>query len=403
MKIGILNAYDVRNMGDRAIVKTQIAWIHRHVPGAEVRIFSFHAENNIPVFTWLSVESLLHIPRRGSAFGRLVRPLLDWVEYRIAPGGRRKFREFDSCDAYLLCGGGYLYSSRAPLVSRNMAMLCLQSLVAVRTGKPVFQFPQSFGPFTRAIDRWFVTRLARALPVLVPRGRASLEFLKSAGFGDKSTMASDVVLALRLLRPEHFARRFVREGLGLAVIDFRFALAASAADVERYTEKIVEVAEAFHRRTGEGIRLFPQVSVADAGDDSVVAREVQRRLAARGIPVELLQPHRTLRRYIAEFQKVRVFVGSRMHSCIFALLAETPTVALSYQPKFGEVFDELGLSGWVAPIDRFEPSWAIGLIESHLARETELHLDLERRVEEAGSAVLATLDRLFGPDLARLK
>lgn len=404
MKIGIINAYDARNIGDLAIVITQAAWLRRRFPGAEIRVFSHHAEQNVDYFGIESVEAILHMPPEGSAAARLLKPLSDFLIYKFGPKKRyRKFAEFDSCDMYALCGGGYLYSSLSPFVSRNLFVLCLTSLLAIRTGKPVIQFPQSYGPLTKQFDRWMVRKLAKKLSVLVGRSAASMRFLGGEGLAGKTVLIPDVVLGLRSLCPAYFSPRFPRAGLGIAPVDFRFALRTTPGMVEEYIAKLVEVGERFYRRTGEGVTLFLQVSVKGRDDDSLLALRIHEALTDKGVPARIVSPPRHLRHYTVEFQKMRVFIGCRMHSCIFAILAETPTIALSYQPKFRGLFEQLNMLDWVREIDAWDVDWALERIDAVLRDEVAMRAAMRVAGEGIGREIEQKLDAAFTPELQKLE
>jgi polysaccharide pyruvyl transferase WcaK-like protein len=123
--------------------------------------------------------------------------------------------------------------------------------------------------------------------------------------------------------------------------------------------------------------------------------ELAEILRQRGVPAEIIAPQWSLRRYVREFQKVRVFIGSRMHACIFSLLAETPTIGLAYQPKFFGLFSHLDLGEWVAPIDSWKPAWALECITKALKDEWSMHEDLRRRVDRAASLAAAGMERVL--------
>lgn len=203
--VGILNAYDVLNRGDRAIVEAQIGWVRSHWPEARIVVFSSHHASNEKVFdTVFSAFPVVEAPLAGSGLTKLLAPFLRWVEFKLGSQKRREYRLFRECDAYLMCGGGYLYSSPSRLPSRQLAIHCVNALLAVASGKPVLPFPQSWGPLRKRLDRWFCHRLASRLGRITTRGRKSTELLQEMGFGDRVMEVPDVVLAIRRLRPDLF-------------------------------------------------------------------------------------------------------------------------------------------------------------------------------------------------------
>lgn len=403
MKIGILNAYDARNMGDQAIVLAQIAWLKTRFPKAQFKIFSHHAKHNAPYFGDASLESVIHVPPTGPYLHRLFKPLCDWVAFRcFSHSGILKFEQFDSCDMFALCGGGYLYSSQSPILSRNLWVLCLNGLLAIKTGKPVIQFPQSFGPVTKKLDEYVVLKLARALKILVPRSEISLKFLQKAGLGEKSVFIPDIAFLLRHSFPDSFSTSYAKSGLGIAPIDFSFAQKISKTTLEVYVQKLIALGVQFHKDTGEAVTLFTQVSVTGMDDDSVVASRIEAGLHQQNVPVRWARPTHEFGDYMKDFQKVRVFVGSRMHACIFSLLAEIPTIGLAYQPKFYGLFKQLKLERWVAPIEGWTLEWARNLVSEVLRDESSLSLHIASSVRSIEDSIQERLATTFDPELKSL-
>lgn len=380
MKIGILNAYDARNRGDLAIVLCQIELLRRKFQNAEILVFSHHAATNAAVLDTPSVESLVHLPPNGSALARLLRPLWDagcWLLDRRSG----KFGQFHSCDLYVLCGGGYLHSSQqTPLVSRNLACMCLEILFAVRTGKPVIQFPQSFGPVTKAFDRWLVQKVCRALPRLTPRSHPSLELLTQWGHAGKAVLVPDIVLLMPRLLPHYYQPTVTRQGLGIAPSNYRFAIRFSGSEYQQYIEKLGEVCRYFHKRTGENIVLFTQVCIKPKDDDSVAVNKLAARLVQMGIPHSKISEQADLSEYVPAVGRLRAFIGSRLHACLFAFSTQTPAIALAYQPKFQGFYHIMQMEDWIRPQNDWEVEWVCRRLDEALDAAANLSPQIEGRM-----------------------
>ena len=321
-----------------------------------------------------------------------MRGFQDMVLWLLKRGQR--MAEFQSSDVFVLCGGGYLYSSHAPLMSRAMVSLCLQSLAAISTGKPVIPFPQSFGPLKPGIDEIVVQRLCRKMPVLTPRDGVSMEWLKDRGFSEKSVIIPDIVLAMPLLLPEYYTAKAndQRDGLGIAAADYSFARRCNPEESERYVDTLARAATEFHHRFGGLVRLFVQVSLPGSDDDRRIVDLLAGRILATGVPVEIIQPDDGLTAYLATISKCKVFVGSRMHACIFSLTTATPTIGLAYQPKFQGLFNHMDLDDWVTDIETVDPSWLRDRLTS--AAEGQGHLSdiIRGKVALLSSGILASMN-----------
>jgi polysaccharide pyruvyl transferase WcaK-like protein/glycosyltransferase involved in cell wall biosynthesis len=356
--VGILNAYDARNRGDRAIVEAQLGWIERTMPGVRVTIFSPHHEYNQTIFSSASSQPpLFGVQRQGNFIGQLMRPLVQLLMHWLGTRTDNSSVEFHSCDAFFVCGGGYLYSSPSQLVSRQLFLHAVNILAALKTGKPVLSFPMSWGPIRKKVDKWICKRLASSMPILVTRGVESNELLASWGVAEKVVSLPDVVIAASELLPgvKLWRETTRRTGsLGIAPIDWGFDRKVSTKNMESYLSKLVTLGKEWCQGEGRSITVFPQVEVDGSDDDRIVSHRLITRLRDAGLTCQIAEDLHWSD-YWKEVAAQEVFVGCRMHSCIFAMVCGIPTVGLGYQPKFRELFEQLGWPERSHLIDSFSP------------------------------------------------
>lgn len=396
MVIAILNAYDARNLGDQAIVHCQIAWCRQSFPGCRVLVFSHHHETNRQVFGEDSRPAIFRLPPAAGAYRRLAAPIRDLAGYLAHPRWwRDQAADFLSADLYLMCGGGYLYSSAAPLLSRNLCLACLQGIVAARTGRPLVLFPQSIGPLTKRLDQIAVRALCTRAALIMPRSTQSLAPLQQWGLTGKSVVVPDIVLAMRHLCPDLYPSPGRRSGLGIAPVNYSFVPALRQQAPGPLLDRLALTGAAFHRRTGEPVRLFVQVNLSGSDDDAGMAGWLRDRLTGMGVPTELTDGHNVhLSEYLARVEQCRVFIGARMHACLFALTSHVPTIGISYQPKFKGTFELLGLDDWVQPIAAATADWLSDRLHQALHQEDQWRQDLQCRVDQATVAILRELSRV---------
>lgn len=388
-KIAIINAYDFRNLGDQAIIKAQIAWCNRHFKGAEIWVCSNHHESNRLAYT-NSAPNPLHNPPEAKPWIRLARPFLDFMGWLVGVGeGGRKRHFFKTCDAVFVCGGGYMYSSRAWPLSRNMWLACLNVCLVLRDGARVLAFPQSYGPITKRLDAWMVRFLARQLPQVVARGSSSMDCLAALGIRDKVVEVADVVLGIRVLCSGWIVQKDQRTGLGIIPCDYRFVAKASNEGLSSSVVALAGLAVRYQQATGEIVRLFTQVCIPGMDDDAVIVRMLEKELTSRHVRHEVVPWTSDVTQQLQALANCRLVVGGRMHGCIFSLSLGIPTVGLAYQPKFKEMFSHLGLSAWCSDV--------VGVDEERL------WILLRRAMEEGGREIVtAAVDRAAARVVAEL-
>ena len=73
-----------------------------------------------------------------------------------------------------------------------------------------------------------------------------------------------------------------------------------------------------------------------------------------GVEVFYLDKIENPKQLIYLYSKMNLFIGSRMHSAIFSLAGNVPTIALAYQPKTSGTFAFINLSNFVLDIKHFK-------------------------------------------------
>ncbi len=395
-QVGILNAYDARNRGDRAIVEAQLGWIKKNLPDVTVTIFSPHHEYNRDIFSCsTSMEPLFSVPRASSGLGRLLRPPLDWLLQRVGARTDDRAKAFNACEAYFVCGGGYLYSSPAPFLSRQLWLHSANILAALNTGKPVLTFPQSWGPLRKPADRWICRKLATALPVIVTRGQESDDLLAAWGLAGRVVSLPDIVVAAADLLPDvRIWRETPRQegSLGIAPINWNFDRRVKKDGLDDYLAKLVEISRSWCETPGRSVTVFPQVEVEGSDDDSIIARSLMIALDDAAIPAQLAEKL-DWESYWCRISSQEAFLGCRMHSCIFAMVCGVPTIGLGYQPKFAELFEQLGWPERTHLIDCFSPTVVARQLHE-IARDEERAL-ITTTIDLAGLNLLNALDKAW--------
>jgi polysaccharide pyruvyl transferase WcaK-like protein len=208
--------------------------------------------------------------------------------------------------------------------------------------------------------------------MIAARGSISAAMTGSMGHADKTLNLPDVVIAIAKVGGLPFAPPAspAKKGLGIAPIEFGFARNCSDKERKDYLEKLKVIAAGYHRKTGETITLFVQVSLPGHDDDQPMAEHLASLLQAEGIAFTI-ENSPDWAGYWEKISNLSAFIGCRMHSCIFAMVTSVPTIGLAYQPKFQELFNELDLSERCFDISSFDPAEVTALLLDPLFRSDE--------------------------------
>ncbi len=357
MKILITNVYSHQNFGDAAIVESTISQIRREYPDAEISLMSdFFAEND-GRYDCASVPSVFCLPTKASKvrkslalvvalmYSATVALLAALRLRKLAASLLSRSRPYADSDVVLACGGGYLFSSNNSVLSVGLWQEVYHIWLGRVFGKPVVMLPQTVGPLAGAFDRWIVARALLAANLVLCRDKASMD-LVSGLTRDRanSRFVPDVVYgwfsADEISSTEQAEIDTPR--ISITVLDWRWASPDQDRDkkVDAYLSAIVEACRELSAEQDIDFQVVPQVLVK--GGDLPISEKLRDGIASFTDRVELLRPEDPLQT-VRVYQASTVVLGSRMHSCIFAIASGTPAVGLSYQPKVKAMFDQFGL------------------------------------------------------------
>jgi colanic acid/amylovoran biosynthesis protein len=288
-------------------------------------------------------------------------------------------RAYLDADMIISCPGNFFVSGSGIGLPLFLAFFCFgYGWVA---GKPLYMMQQTVGPFRRRWEYWAARWVFERVRIVAVRDETSRQTLQSAGMdrnrilvfpdvaflyrgtGDPRRLASEVVHRPNVQRPY----------IGVTVIDFAVQNRLFGGQ-EGYERALVSALSAFVHRHGGAVFLFPQVSGPSiAEDDRIPSRRVAHRLTESGIPVVTIDAAWSPNELKSAYGQMDVFVGTRLHSNIFALTAGTPVVAIAYYYKTHGVMQTLDLSEWVLDIKTLTASQLEERLEQLWRRRTDVH------------------------------
>ena len=370
-RILITNAYSARNKGDAGIIAGMVGDLRSRNAFRKAR-FTISStagpeeENSYPgtvIDSFQSLKTRLSADTRLQALGFLffLYPLaLLWIACRRFLGFdlpvwsplRQMLRAFDQADLVVAAGGGYLYTN-----SRHKGNIVLLTVIsnyhcAVLLGKPVYLFSQSIGPFAARFQEWLVAHSLRRVRMVFAREddtRVRLE-----GWARRRRMAAvhpsaDAAFLLTAAETPTALPPSPAGGIrvGLTVRSwFR-----DRAEQNRYEQTFGRFADWLAGEMNAAVFFVPQVTWTGGGDDDRVAARNARTHAGPSQQIHLIEEELDPARIRGLCGKMDLFVGTRMHSNIYALAMKVPVLAVGYQPKTAGIMARLGLERFVLPIE----------------------------------------------------
>ncbi len=412
MKIIISNVYSFRNRGDSAIVEAMIHYFRSKVPQGEIFLSSTFWEENKAYYEQLNVRSvplLWDIPMTENKVLRLLQAFWALAVLVLQLGLPKSWlssnsmvRKYREADLLIDAGGGSFFSSNKYFFYLGFYQHLLNLLAGRWCGIPVTVAPQSMGPFNKKHDVVSFRHVMRKLNTVMVRESISSALMKelnakSIQVPDCAFLANFVVdispVALRSLDKIEKGRI----NIGLTVLDWSWAIASRTETT--CSEYLIKISGALHGLDDPKltIHLFSQTDVATERSDHHVAEELSMLLETLKIRNVVHDPENTASDLCHLYRRMDCFVGSRMHSCIFAVTQAVPVVALAYQPK------TLGVLNWVSDvlhilsIDTFESKQLETALRDTLINRDSISEELKDRSSELKEMVREQFDKQIMP------
>ncbi len=307
-------------------------------------------------------------------------------------------RAYLEADLVISCAGGFLYTSGKFGLPFLVSILTMA--YAWLAGKPLYTLPQTIGPLKRRWERILVRWLLPKMRMVLVRDPISLEELRAIGLEHPCCyLVPDVAFAFpsaprgegeRLLAEHGVDVNRSRPLLGLTLLNWA-AQNRLFGRQEVYEEAMAEVIRTFILKYDGHVVLFSQVhGPTEAEDDRVPARRVYANLRGFDQRVFLIEQAVAPDVLKAAYGLMDFFVGTRLHSNIFALSEGVPVVAIEYQYKTRGIMRMLGLERWVISIGQ-----ADGLKSSAVFQEAWLEREQTcERLQRIMPAVVGQASRV---------
>jgi colanic acid/amylovoran biosynthesis protein len=414
-RILIVNLHSSANAGDAALTDMTLLNLRTAFPSAVITLAlndpKSHTGPEVALpsfFTWARA----YTPDRRVRWQLVFMPWLVAASYLslslstrfnariiLVPKARRALIcAFLDADLVVSSPGHILYSSGKFGLSLLLAVFPL--FAAIWANKPFYMMPQSYGPFRdlweRIIVRWVLNR-ARLIFVREPE---SLSILRDLPLPSKNIKAApDLAFGCapgesgvgeRWLTVHGISLDVPGPLVGVTLINWG-AQKSDFSQQAEYENAVVFFMKSWIENYDAHFVIFPQVTgPTEMEDDRVSARRVLAALGKAAELVTLIEEPVGPNILNSAIGHVDMFVGSRMHSNIFALQHSIPVLAISYHHKTYSMMQSLGLETWVVPIasvrgetltDRANELWSKRrLVRAHLGDELPAIVDEASRI-----------------------
>lgn len=413
----IINAYSVRNAGDAAIMLAT-AKLVRQAGISDIAVATRYFREDEDFYARYDVKTVppaIAFPRtsRGGDFGRAAQLLASTVAvlpllfvYRLQPQlalsiaklfGARGISNLMEADKVIVAGGGYMYSSRKK-VSLALPHSLLTTKLATMLKKSVAMMPQSVGPLHKAVDKLAVKWGLADVSPLVVRDEWSLEECDNLFNEAKRVVLCPDVVFYGLPSPVGCQRRKdvdisssnqgSRLRVGIVAMDWSWARASGRNGLDRYISEMTSAIQLLINK-GYQVVLLGNSRMPDEGqDDFEIARQIAAPLnLSNSRSIHILNRDTDLEGLCDTISGLNVIIGTRLHSCILALIAGIPAICLAYQPKAFGTYQLMQLSHLCFDVESFTAAEVARAVDDVLSNSQKYRATIAQSIESARSAI----------------
>jgi colanic acid/amylovoran biosynthesis protein len=390
LRVLLVNLHSSWNAGDDALTQEALRQLKRKFPLASFTLAmndpsSYRGqEQTLGSFTtWVKpiVTDQAASHWQWKAFpGLMAHSLLAIAGFRLTgqpwypfldPERQGLLQAYLQADMVVSAAGNFLYSSGKIGLPFLLALFAI--FYARLAGKAIYTLPQTLGPIHRRRERFLARSVLSKARLVLIRDPISVGVWKTwAVQGPQWTLLPDLAFArpaepdrqeaLALLRDYEIQEGRHRPWLGVTLIHWS-AQSRSFGRQERYEDAVEAAIRDFLANCHGQVVLFAQVQgPSSAEDDRIPARRVLAQLEDVGEHVALVDrwvPPHVLK---AAYGQMDLFLGTRLHSNIFALTEGVPAVAIGYQYKTRGVMRMLDLEDWVLDIEQVDRETLVCLL-----------------------------------------
>ncbi|MFR8869028.1 MAG: polysaccharide pyruvyl transferase family protein [Paraclostridium sordellii] len=405
-KIVITNGYTWYNKGDSGILLGTVNTI-KQIFGrtAEITILSFTPEEDAkryckdPQIKGVYSNILNPYPFKKTiigkplAIGKLGMSLASTeLRFKLNKNklikNNKGLKAIDDSDLIIVCGGGFLGGKKF-----NSFMHLYQMNINSQFNKPVILWGTSIEPIKNKIVGRFTEKEILKLTHIFPRETITYNYLQEFISNDKITLIPDMAFMLDNKEKEF---KFIKElrkkfdnVIGITVRKWNFPNAENAKKATaNYVNSIVDTIVNYSENNNTVFVFVPQV-IFEGDDDSKMAEIIKEKLPIKyknnfiirkddWSPIEI-------KGLINNFD---IFVGTRMHSNIFATSMGVPTVAIAYEKKTNGIMETVGLQEYVEEIDSITSESLINKINNCLEHRVDIRKHLNNRILEIRKDIL---------------
>jgi len=397
MKIVITNAYTWYNKGDAGILLATVDVLKKIYTNPEISILSFTPEEDSKRYckdkaiTEVQSNILNPHPYKHTKIGKcfaIMKLALKLIKtqfnikfcFKRFISKNRNMTLLNDSDLIVVCGGGFLGGKKL-----DSLMHVYQIYINTLFNKPVYIMGTSIEPIQNKMIKKYTEKVLKKVDFIFAREEITNNYLKSIIEDDKHCLIPDMAFMLDDRKNNYdFVKELRKKSdciFGITVRKWNFPnIDNSVKAMTNYKTAIKEMMDYYIDKYNAYFVFIPQVTV-DTGNDTLIAKEIKAMMNNKDhfvIKEDDWSPYE-IKSVIGNFD---FFIGTRMHSNIFATSMLIPTTAIAYEKKTNGIMKTLELDDYVIEIDSITSKDLIFTIDKMINNKETIKMHLSHKISQ---------------------
>ena len=276
-------------------------------------------------------------------------------------------------------------------------VFCLSTLPCIYSGKPFIFHSTSVGPFKTKFTKFLAKFTLNRMALIIAREKITKKYLQTIGVKKEIiSLAPDPAFLLESAPLESAQKILLKEdvdindkpivGMSVTMVFKSFRDSPSKSHI-KYFMQMARITDYLTEKLGAQVLFIPETTVPVKGshDDIFVAREIYR-IAKNKHKIKLITDEYTAEELKGIIGQCDLFIGTRLHACIFATSMHVPTIAIAYTHKTYGIMGMIGQEKYVLNIKELDYEDLILKINDAWANRVEIKeylMSKERALKEA--------------------
>ncbi len=262
---------------------------------------------------------------------------------------------YRKADLVISCSGGRLGGKKITPIFNGVIPIYF----AKKLGKKVFVCAQSIEPFKSNFIKYLTRFVLNRVDYITVREGISLDVIESLNIKTPSELTADLAFLLDSDSKESGKSLLIKEGIpmndklriGITITKWRIPDSKSELKNNQIVDIIKDTIESLIKENNSIIIFFPQVIIPDSEDDRLLSIEIKNRIdSPESENVFVLSENYSPHQLKAMMGNMDLFIGKRLHSCIFALSMYVPTIIIGYEKKAWGIMKMIGHEKFVLDV-----------------------------------------------------